>query len=169
MSIQNWCDTWLLNLNASKCSCLHFSHGNARFQYKIRCTSIPSERSTVDLGVDITDYLKFSSHCRIVAARSQRMLSTFRLAFKSLNLRAWCTLYKAFVRSILEYCSVVWSPQYVKDIEILEKVQRRFTRILPDFRHLPYEDRLRLYGIPSLFARRLSFDLIFVYKCIHRR
>ena len=67
----------------------------------------------------------------IVAAWSQRILS-----FKSLDVHAWCNLYKTFVRQILECFSVVCSPQYVKDIEILEIVQHRFTRILPDFRQV---------------------------------
>ena len=75
-------------------------------------------------------------------------------------------LYKSFVLPLLEYCSVVWCPFYVKDIEILERVQRRFTRIVPDFRDLPYKDRLVKYNLSTLYARRLCFDLVHVFKII---
>ena len=54
----------------------------------------------------------------------------------------------------------------MKDIEALEKVQRRFTRILPDYRDLPYTARLTKYKLSSLFAR-LHADLVCVFKIIH--
>ena len=95
------------------------------------------------------------------------MLAIIKLAFKFLNVHTITVLYKSFVLPLLEYCTVVWCPFYVKDIEVLEKVQRRFTRILPDFRDLPYSDRLVKYNLSSLFARRLHFDLVCVYKIIH--
>ena len=74
-----------------------------------------------------------------------------------------CSIYKAFVRPILEYSSEVWCPFLVKDIEILEKVQRRFTRFLPAFRDLPYENRLSIFNLRTLHARRLASDLTSLY------
>ena len=52
------------------------------------------------------------------------------------------------------------------DIEILERVQRRFTRFLPHLRHLPYNCRLKLFNLSSIYVRRLIFDLTFVFKII---
>ena len=49
----------------------------------------------------------------------------------------------------------------------LSKLQRRFTKILPCFRDLTYEDRLLKYNLPSLFSRRLQFDLQCMFKIIH--
>ena len=51
-------------------------------------------------------------------------------------------------------------------IDVLEKVQRRFTRILPNYRHLPYISRLKCYNLSSLYARRLFFDLLHVFKIV---
>ena len=147
--------TWLLKLNISKSACIHFGSNNPEFLYMIGDATVPEVDAFCDLGVLITKDLKPSSQCLKAAASAQRMLSVIKLAFRHLDMPTLKTLYKSFVRPLLEYCSVVWCPFYVKDIDILERVQRRFTRFLPDFRSLPYEERLRKYGIHSLFARRL--------------
>ena len=156
-----------MSFNISKCACVHFSYNNPGRTYFIGDAGIPDSESVIDLGVLITQNLKPSAQCLRAAARAQRMLATIKLAFKFLDVHSMSVLYKSFVLPLLEYCSVVWCPYYVKDIEILGKVQRRFTRILPDFRDLPYKERLVRYHLSSLFARRLYFDLLCVFKIVH--
>ena len=60
----------------------------------------------------------------------------------------------------------VWSPHLIKDIERLERVQRRFTKRLRWLSTLTYKDRLQLLGLQSLESRRLQFDLIYAYKIL---
>ena len=68
------------------------------------------------------------------------------------------------VRSHLDYCSSVWSPYIKKDIEALEKVQKRATKILPQLKHVNYSDRLKACKLPSLHYRRIRGDMIETYK-----
>ena len=111
--------------------------------------------------------LKPTTHCYKAASKAQKIISLIKLAFKFLDAHTLIVLYKALVRPILEYCSEVWSPYLIKDIKTLKRVQRRFTRFLPCLRDLSYEDRLCHLGIESLYARRLRFDLLMVYKILH--
>ena len=62
---------------------------------------------------------------------------------------------------------MAWSPHYVKDKELLERVQRRFTRMIPDLKALSYPERLNRLNLWTLEERRVRDDLIEVYKMVH--
>ena len=76
-------------------------------------------------------------------------------------------LFTALVRLHLEYGNLVWHPQLKKDMQLLESVQHRASRMVPGLSKLSYEERLQKLGIPSLTYRRLRGDAIEVYKYLH--
>ena len=65
-----------------------------------------------------------------------------------------------------EYNCVVWSPSLMRDITLIEQVERRFTKRLRGYRNISYAERLRLLNLDTLEARRLKFDLIYCYKIV---
>ena len=73
-------------------------------------------------------------------------------------------LYQSLVRLKLEYCVQAWRPYLQKDIDLLEKFQRRATRMMSNDKSLSYYDRLKKFGLTTLETRRLRGELIEVYK-----
>ena len=67
----------------------------------------------------------------------------------------------------LEYGSCIWSARLKRDIEIIERVQRRATKLVPGLTNIPYHDRLIKLGLPTLAYRRVPFDMIEVFKLLH--
>ena len=86
--------------------------------------------------------------------------------FTSHNIGLLVRAYIVYVRSLVEHDSVIWSPLLKQDIEKVERVQRCFTKRLPGFSDLSYEDRLRRLDLPSLELRRLHNDLIWCYNIL---
>ena len=76
-------------------------------------------------------------------------------------------MFKIYVRPILEYNSSCWSPFLLKDIDLIEGIQRSFTRRIPGFSNYSYNERLQLCGLESLKLRRIKEDMILIYKMIH--
>jgi len=80
------------------------------------------------------------------------------------NSTAIFTMNTDYSKTSFEYCVPAWSPHYVKDKELIERIQHRFTRMFPELRKLPYLRRLEYLKLWTLEERRARGDLIEVYK-----
>ena len=100
--------------------------------------------ATNDLGVMFDSKLLFSTHCNYVAnkgyKRSNMLLKCFHTRDHNMQMR----LFNAFVRPILEYNSPVWSPHLIKDINVMERVQKFFIKNLCGLKSLPYNHKLAI-------------------------
>ena len=70
------------------------------------------------------------------------------------------------VRSLFDYCVPVWVPYKKGDIEVLEKVQKKATKIILEIKHLPYKERLKVCKLPMLHFRQVRGDMIEMYKIL---
>jgi len=91
-----------------------------------------------------------------------KLLRSFISRDVNLLLRA----YLVYVRPLLEYCTIVWSPSLIQDIEAVESVHRKFTKRLPELCNYSYVEWLKKLELQSLELRRLHLDLIWCYKIV---
>ena len=102
-----------------------------------------------------------------IANNANQVLGRLKHSFKNKSAPSFTLLYKTLVRPHLEYCAPIWSPHLAKDIGVLEKVQRRTTKLIPSISTLSYEARLQELDLHSLFCRRQRGDLIEVFKILN--
>ena len=138
------------------------------FDNENECLStIKDIREQTDLGVQMDESLRFEKQISKVVQKANGVLASIKRTFKYINIDSFPVLYKSLVRPHLEYCNSIWSPYMVKDIKLMESVQRRATKIVPTLSLLPYEERLKLLDLPTLKYRRRRGDMIITYKMLN--
>jgi len=87
-------------------------------------------------------------------------------AFRRLDKDNFLIIYKSFIRPHLEYGVQSWNPHYLKDEEVLEKVQKRATKCVKGLKGKAYSERLHILGVTTLKRRRIRGDLIEKFKIL---
>lgn len=164
--IYRWSERWMLNFHPDKSKHMRIGRSHVGVRDYTMQGPINNTKKEKDIGVVIDDRLTFSEHLAEKINKANSILGVIRRTFIYLDPTILKALYTALVRPHLEYANQIWCPYLVKDVEAVENVQRRATRMAPQLKGLTYEERLKKMELPTLAYRRSRGDQIEAYKII---
>lgn len=173
-NLSQWCNENLLNLNINKCHKITFFRINepVLYTYKIDNIVLNALDTVKDLGVMFDSKMTFRLHITNSVSRSFKMLGFIQRSARDFSVSSIKLLYCALVRSIIEYNSIIWCPNYKVQIDLIENIQKKFLRFCA-YRlglcrgNYNYEEILGLLNITTLEHRRCEADLRFLHKILN--
>ncbi|KAG5887003.1 hypothetical protein JTB14_003681 [Gonioctena quinquepunctata] len=158
--LEDWCKDWLIPLNPSKCTVFHIRRNNPDIGYHIGNVPIQQVKYQTDLGVTITKSMTWSEQ------NCKKANTTAHIVRKSHDARLFIQLHKSFIRPLVEFNVAVWSPNLIRDITLLENVQRKLTKWVLHLHQKEYHNRLTALNLPTLKKRRQRGYLIQCYRIL---
>ena len=166
-----WSNIWQLKFNGGKCKVLHIGKNNPKYKYTIPEDGVSNNLQETtcekDLGISVDPLLEFEDHINNVVKKARSISGLIIRTITHKSKYIMVPLFKSLVRPILEYGNVVWCPKKRKHIDLIESVQRYYTKCIIGMREMDYKERLQALGLPSLEFRRLRGDLIETFKIMH--
>ncbi|CAM5076373.1 unnamed protein product [Eretmochelys imbricata] len=142
----NWSNSNRMKFNSEKYKDMHLGINNKNFSYNLGTHQLEVTEEEKDLGVLVDHRMTMSRQCDIAVKKANAVLGCSRRGISSRDKEVLVLLYKALVRSHLEYCVQFWSPMFKTDEFKLEQVQRRATRMIRGMENLSYERILKELG-----------------------
>jgi len=123
--LEEWACVNLMRFNKAKCRVPHLGQGSPQYQYRLADEGIEISPAKKDLEVLMEEKLDKSHRCALAAQKANHILSCIKSSVAGRSREGILSLHSALVRPHLESCVQLWSPQHKKDMELLERVQRR--------------------------------------------
>jgi hypothetical protein len=150
---------------------LHIGLKNPKRVYTINGHNVIYSDCVRDLGVYVSSNLTWRYHCVEMCKKANRVANSVLHMFKCSNIQLYMKAFDAYVRPIVEYCPYVWNPSLYCDVDMVENIQKSFTRRAFFKCNLPrtsYLDRLKILNRLTLEFKRMSLSLGTFYQIYHK-
>lgn len=171
-SVYQWSDNNNLPFNCNKFTLIRYKTKENDDVYEYFApdgTKIDQDDKVRDLGVIMSSNLKFKDHIKFISTRCRQLSGWILRTFKTREQLPLLTLWKSLVLSRLDYCSQLWSPIKVGEMQEIEALQRTFTSHIHGLAYFQdYWDRLitlKLYSVERRFER---YSIIYAWKIIEQ-
>jgi len=165
--LEKWSVVNQMPFNVSKCKVMHLGKKNVNFKYRLLGQTITRTTDEKDLGVYFSENFTPSFNCNKASKSANKVVGMIKRNIVNRSSEGMLILYKTLVRPILDYCIPVCRPYLRKDIIKLEKIQKRFTKIIDGCKGKTYDQRLKKLGITSLSDRHNRADMIQVFRALN--
>ena len=161
--IYKWADENLMEFNENKFE--QMSHGTTTnvvdVVYRTKSGEEIKEKKTIkDLGVLTSENVSFAEHIDDIVQSSMIKAGILLRTFETREAQPMMKMFNSYIRSKLEYCSLIWNPHKKEDIDKIERIQKHFTSKIKGLEHMDYHERLKKLGLYSLERRRERFLII---------
>ena len=167
-TLSKWAETWQMRFNSDKCFVMHLSRSKTpvRTTYFLGSTALKETASHSYLGITLSSDLRFNEHCDNTTKKAGKMLNFISRNFYHCTRDVKSKLYLSLVRPLMEYAVAAWDPYTQRNINALEKVQRRAARFaFRDYsRDSSVNQMLTELQWPLLADRRENHRLSFMFK-----
>ena len=167
--LSDWATINQMPFNVNKCKVMHVGRKNEKVDYSLMSTKIPKTEEEKDLGVHFSENFKPNLNCDKASKAANKIVGLIKRNISNRGAEGMLILYKSLVRPLLDYCIQVWKPYFEKDLKIMERVQKRFTKVIDGCKDKNYIDRLTKLGMTTLEERYIRADMVQVYKILTDR
>ena len=165
--LDRWAEKWKLRFHPGKCKILSIGKRNrGDSRYELGDKELKHSEEEKDIGIVIDKKLDFREHMNLKIKKANGIVGIIWRIFTTLYGKHMIKLFNTMARPHLEYCNSVWKPHKKGDMESLEKVLNRATKLVPKLKDLTPVERLRRLKTPCLALRRLRGDMIETFKML---
>ena len=168
--ISDWTRDSKMKLNEGKCNFILFSRSSDIFTTRLSINNVNLERlrEVKILGLYISENLSWTRNCREICKSAYSRLSMItKLRYVGVKIEDLIDIYKLFIRSVTEYCSVVFHFSLtMEQSNKIERIQKTCLKVILGDMYISYEAALEMCGLETLSKRREARCLDFAKKCL---